>query len=112
MLLILKKLIALLVQQILPLLKKYKIVHLNKTDARLANNGLPMELQRLRCRVNYNALRFTSQIEELGKKVINILREKGPFLALHLRYEMDMLSFSGCSHGCNNKEVTELTNMR
>ncbi|KAH7532801.1 hypothetical protein FEM48_Zijuj04G0060700 [Ziziphus jujuba var. spinosa] len=100
------------INEILPLLKKYKIVHFNKTDARLANNGLPMELQRLRCRVNYNGLRFTPQIEELGKKVINILREKGPFLALHLRYEMDMLSFSGCSHGCNNEEVKVLTKMR
>jgi hypothetical protein len=66
----------------------------------------------LRCRVNFNALRFTSQIEELGRRVVSILREKGPFLVLHLRYEMDMLAFSGCAHGCNSKEVEELTNMR
>ncbi|KAF4397677.1 hypothetical protein G4B88_027417 [Cannabis sativa] len=100
------------VRQILPLVKKYKVVHLNKTDSRLANNGLPTQLQKLRCRVNFNALRFTSQIEDLGRRVVRILREKGPFLVLHLRYEMDMLSFSGCAHGCRPEEMEELTRMR
>ena len=98
--------------QILPLIQKHKVLHLNRTDARLANNGLPIEIQKLRCRVNYSALRFTSQIEELGKKVINILRQNGPFLVLHLRYEMDMLAFSGCTQGCTQEEVEELTRMR
>ncbi|KAG6779265.1 hypothetical protein POTOM_015638 [Populus tomentosa] len=98
--------------QILPLLQKFKVVHLNKTDARLANNGLPLEIQKLRCRVNFNALKFTSKIEELGRKVVKILREKGPFLVLHLRYERDMLAFSGCTHGCNDEEVEKLTRMR
>ncbi|XP_038699002.1 rhamnogalacturonan I rhamnosyltransferase 1-like [Tripterygium wilfordii] len=98
--------------QILPLLQKHKVVHLNKTDARLANNGLPLEIQKLRCRVNFSALRFTPQIEELGRRVVKILRERGSFLVLHLRYEMDMLAFSGCSHGCNSDEVEELTRMR
>ncbi|XP_050375680.1 rhamnogalacturonan I rhamnosyltransferase 1-like [Argentina anserina] len=98
--------------QILPLIQKYKIVHLNRTDARLANNGQPLEIQKLRCRVNFSALRFTSQIEELGRRVINLLRANGPFLVLHLRYEMDMLAFSGCTQGCNADEVEELTRMR
>ncbi|KAG8662413.1 rhamnogalacturonan I rhamnosyltransferase 1 isoform X2 [Manihot esculenta] len=98
--------------QILPLVQKYKVVHLNKTDARLANNGLPLEIQKLRCHVNFNALKFTSQIEELGRRVVRILREKGPYLVLHLRYEMDMLAFSGCTKGCSSEEVEELTRMR
>lgn len=99
-------------KQILPLIQKYKVVHLNRTDARLANNGLPLEMQKLRCKVNYASLRFTSQIEELGRRIIKILRKKGPFLVLHLRYEMDMLAFSGCTHGCTNDEAEELTRMR
>jgi hypothetical protein len=98
--------------QILPLIQKYKVVHLNRTDARLANNGQSLEIQKLRCRVNFSALRFTPQIEELGRKVINLLRQNGPFLVLHLRYEMDMLAFSGCTQGCNSDEVEELTRMR
>ncbi|CAI0447261.1 unnamed protein product [Linum tenue] len=98
--------------QILPLIQKYKVLHLNRTDTRLANNNQPLEIQKLRCRVNFGALRFTSQIEELGKRVIRLLRQNGPFLVLHLRYEMDMLAFSGCTQGCNMEEVEELTRMR
>ncbi|PKA59823.1 Uncharacterized protein AXF42_Ash011948 [Apostasia shenzhenica] len=98
--------------QILPLIQKHKVLHLNKTDSRLANNGLPTDIQKLRCRVNYAALKFTSQIEELGNRVINLLRRNGPFLVLHLRYEMDMLAFSGCTHGCSVEEADELTRMR
>ncbi|KAG0466384.1 hypothetical protein HPP92_017964 [Vanilla planifolia] len=98
--------------QILPLIQKHKILHLNKTDSRLANNGLPLEIQKLRCRTNYAALRFTPQIEELGRRVINMLHQNGPFLVLHLRYEMDMLAFSGCTHGCTVEESEELTRMR
>lgn len=98
--------------QVLPRIKKNQVLHFTKTDTRLANNGLPIEVQRLRCRVNYQALRFTSPIEELGKKIVRLLRQKGPFLVLHLRYEMDMLAFSGCTEGCNSKEVEQLTSMR
>lgn len=99
-------------KQILPLFRKHKVIHFNKTDARLANNGLPMELQKLRCRVNYNALKFTPHIEDLGRRLVKMLQEKGFFIVLHLRYEMDMLAFSGCTHGCTEEEANELTRMR
>ncbi|KAE8676923.1 Detected protein of confused Function [Hibiscus syriacus] len=69
-------------------------------------------VQKLRCRLNFSALRFTSQIEDIGKRVIKLLRQNGPFIEIHLRYEMDMLAFSGCTQGCNNEEVEELTRMR
>ncbi|KVH99297.1 GDP-fucose protein O-fucosyltransferase [Cynara cardunculus var. scolymus] len=109
---ILKKLPIRLKKRILPLIQRYKVLHLNRTDARLANSGQPLDLQKLRCRVNFSALRFTTQIEELGKRVVKLLRQNGPFLVLHLRYEMDMLAFSGCTQGCNDEEVEELTRMR
>ncbi|KAJ4838502.1 Diphthamide biosynthesis protein [Turnera subulata] len=98
--------------KILPLFEEHKIIHFLKTDARLANNGLPDEVQKMRCRANYEAIRFTPPIEKLAKKIVRILREKGPFLALHLRYEMDMIAFSGCTEGCNEEEIEELTKMR
>ena len=98
--------------QILPLFGKHKVLHFNKTDARLANNGIPLDLQKLRCRVNFQALKFTPQIETLGYKLVRMLREKGPFVALHLRYEMDMLAFSGCTQGCTKEEAEVLKQMR
>ncbi|KAL6660144.1 hypothetical protein ACP70R_002266 [Stipagrostis hirtigluma subsp. patula] len=99
-------------RQILPLVRKHKVLHFSKTDSRLANNGLPLKLQKLRCHVNYIALRFTPSIEALGNKMISILKKTGSFIVLHLRYEMDMLAFSGCTHGCSDQETAELTRMR
>lgn len=98
--------------QILPQIKEHEVLHFTKTDFRLANNGIPEDLQKLRCRANYEALRFTAPIEETGKKIVRILRQNGPYLALHLRYEMDMLAFTGCNEGCNETEVDELTKLR
>ncbi|GLT27636.1 hypothetical protein SLA2020_026200 [Shorea laevis] len=99
-------------EQILPLFNKYKVVHFNRTDSRLANNGIPLDLQRLRCRVNFQGLKFTPEIETLGHELVQILQRKGPFMALHLRYEMDMLAFSGCTHGCSQEETEELKQLR
>ncbi|GAB2214451.1 hypothetical protein Droror1_Dr00018798 [Drosera rotundifolia] len=99
-------------QQILPLFKKHEVIHFNKTDARLANNGLSLDIQKLRCHVNFHALKFTRKIEALGHKLIHILQRRGSFVALHLRYEMDMLAFSGCTHGCTGQEANELKRMR
>ncbi|KAK1652680.1 hypothetical protein QYE76_070485 [Lolium multiflorum] len=98
--------------QILPLFSKYRVIHFNKTDARLANNGISTELQLVRCRANFHALKFTPQIEALGNKLVHKLGAKGSFVALHLRYEMDMLAFSGCNHGLNPEEAEELKRMR
>ncbi|KAL8218771.1 hypothetical protein R6Q57_022144 [Mikania cordata] len=99
-------------EQILPLFNKHKVIHFNRTDTRLANNGIPSHLQKLRCRVNFHALKFTPSIEALGNKLVKILQEKGPFMVLHLRYEMDMLAFSGCTHGCTTEESEELKHLR
>jgi rhamnogalacturonan I rhamnosyltransferase len=57
-------------------------------------------------------LRFAPSIEALGNKMISTLRRTGSFVVLHLRYEMDMLAFSGCTHGCSDEETEELTTMR
>ncbi|KAL3631270.1 hypothetical protein CASFOL_024254 [Castilleja foliolosa] len=92
-------------------LKKHKILHFQKTDFRLANNG-PSEVQKLRCYANYKAMKFTAPIEKMGKKIVNIMRKRGDFIVLHLRYEKDMLAFSGCNEGCSNEEANELQRMR
>lgn len=47
--------------------KEYRVIHVAKSDSRLANNDLPLDIQRLRCRALYHALRFSPPIESLGK---------------------------------------------
>ncbi len=36
-----------------------QVIRASKSDQRLANNDLPEDIQRLRCRVHYDALRFS-----------------------------------------------------
>ncbi|XP_057805901.1 protein ROOT HAIR SPECIFIC 17-like isoform X2 [Salvia miltiorrhiza] len=98
--------------RILPIFKKKSAVQLTKFDYRLSN-WLDQDLQKLRCRVNYHALRFTHPILQMGRKLVDRMRMKSNrFVALHLRYEPDMLAFSGCYYGGGERETRELGALR
>ncbi|XP_051139296.1 O-fucosyltransferase 16-like [Andrographis paniculata] len=100
------------VSRLTPVLAKKHAVQLTKFDYRLSNR-LSTDLQKLRCRVNYHALRFTMPILEMGSKLVHRMRARSKhYIALHLRYEPDMLAFSGCYYGGGEKERTELSKIR
>nr|KJB59906.1 hypothetical protein B456_009G280200 [Gossypium raimondii] len=123
--------------------EEYRVIRAAKFDSRLTNNDLPSDIQKLRCRACYEALRFAPQIEAMGKVIsltlisihflassacfslfivlikfpilqllVDRMRSYGHFIALHLRFEKDMLAYSGCTHGLSNAEAKELETIR
>ncbi|KAK8518663.1 hypothetical protein V6N12_011909 [Hibiscus sabdariffa] len=98
--------------RVLPVLIKKKAVEIRKFDYRLSNR-LETDLQKLRCRVNYHALTFTDHILQMGRLLVERMKMKTKhFIALHLRFEPDMLAFTGCDYGGGEKERKELGAIR
>ncbi|WJX91371.1 O-fucosyltransferase 15 [Trifolium repens] len=125
-------------KHILPIILKNQVVHFVGFGNRLAFDPIPFELQRLRCRCNFHALQFVPRIQETGALILKRLRGQsgfigpldqhlvGPFgefnmvkseknskkaskyLALHLRFEIDMVSHSLCEFGGGEEERKEL----
>ncbi|CAN1242578.1 O-fucosyltransferase 1 [Linum perenne] len=81
-------------------MKQHGAIYLSPFSHRLAEEIDYPEYQRLRCRVNYHALRFKPHIMKLSESIVEKLRTEGHFMAIHLRFEMDMLAFAGPVHRC------------
>ncbi|KAJ3700641.1 hypothetical protein LUZ61_004346 [Rhynchospora tenuis] len=89
-------------------LDKKSVLILRGFDSRLAKN-LTSDLQKLRCKVAFEALRFQPWIEELAERFVRRMREEGPYVALHLRLEKDVWVRTGCHSGLGSEadEVVE-----
>ncbi|KAF8051927.1 hypothetical protein N665_1642s0003 [Sinapis alba] len=123
------------IEHVLPLLKKYGMVHLFGYGNRLGFDPLPFDVQRLRCKCNFHALKFSPKIQEAGSLLVKRIRryeksrskldeallgeshmrysdkeDKEPlkYLALHLRFEEDMVAYSLCDFGGGETERKEL----
>ncbi|KAG5015751.1 hypothetical protein AAZX31_08G148800 [Glycine max] len=84
------------------------VLLLRSLDSRLSKD-LPSDLQKLRCKVAFNALRFAQPIQELGDGIAERMQSKGPYLVLHLRMEKDVWVRTGCLPGLS-PEFDEIVN--
>lgn len=89
-------------------LSREGVLLLRGLDSRLSKD-LPSDLQKLRCKVAFHALRFAQPILELGNKLAERMRSKGPYVALHLRLEKDVWVRTGCLPGLSH-EYDEIIN--
>ncbi|KAF8395887.1 hypothetical protein HHK36_019842 [Tetracentron sinense] len=83
-------------------LNKEGVLLLRGLDSRLSKD-LPSDLQKLRCKVVFDALRFSPPILELGNKLAERMQRKGPYIALHLRMEKDVWVRTGCLPGLSHE---------
>ncbi|CAL1389059.1 unnamed protein product [Linum trigynum] len=87
------------------------LVVLKGLDSRLTKN-LPLDLQKLRCKVAFHALRFAAPIQELGDRLARRMWVEGPYIALHLRLEKDVWIRSGCLTGLGREYDKIIDQMR
>lgn len=120
-------------ENVLPVLQSYGIAAISPFSHRLSFDNLPMDIQRLRCKVNFQALVFVPHIRELGDALISRLRsgsrksgstdylqettdandkKAGKFVVLHLRFDKDMAAHSACDFGGGKSEKLALAKYR
>jgi hypothetical protein len=61
-------------ENVLPIIQSYGIAAVAPFSHRLAFDNLPESIQRLRCKVNFEALNFVPHIRELGDALVHRLR--------------------------------------
>ncbi|KAG9137824.1 hypothetical protein Leryth_022288 [Lithospermum erythrorhizon] len=124
------------IRNILPILLRNRVVHFLGFANRLGFDPLSSELQRLRCKCNFHALKFVPKIQEVASLLIRRIRKNSTsrsalneqllgnfqptlpskennkvhskYLALHLRFEVDMVAYSMCEFGGGEHERREL----
>ncbi|KAF5940049.1 hypothetical protein HYC85_021216 [Camellia sinensis] len=90
------------IDNVLPRVKEKKIMSLKPFVDRLGYDNVPPEINRLRCKVNYHALKFLPEIEQMADLLASRMRNRtgssnsNPYMALHLRFEKGMVGLSFC----------------
>ncbi|XP_020244885.1 uncharacterized protein At1g04910-like isoform X1 [Asparagus officinalis] len=92
-------------------LRRDSILLVRAIDSKLSKN-LNADLQKLRCKVAYEALKFRPWIEETAEKLVKKIGQEGPYLALHLRLEKDVWVRTGCQSGLGKKSDLLIENER
>ncbi|KAL0326229.1 UNVERIFIED_CONTAM: O-fucosyltransferase 11 [Sesamum radiatum] len=102
--------------EVYPILQETRVIRISPFANRLSM-GVPPHIQNLRCLANYKALRFSSTIMNLAKKIVNRMTDKsfhsgGKYVSVHLRFEEDMVAFSCCMYDAGEKEKAEMDAIR
>ncbi|XP_057727876.1 O-fucosyltransferase 31 [Arachis stenosperma] len=124
------------IENVLPVLQSYGIAAIAPFSHRLTFNNLPSDIQRLRCKVNFEALTFVPHVKELGETIVHRLRQTpsinqakgndymmertdefikqqiGKYVVLHLRFDKDMAAHSACDFGGGKAEKLALAKYR
>ncbi|KAG8379422.1 hypothetical protein BUALT_Bualt07G0086800 [Buddleja alternifolia] len=87
------------------------VLILKGLDSRLSKN-LPLDLQKLRCKVAFHALRFASPIQDIGNRIAQRMWIEGPYIAVHLRLEKDVWVRTGCLTGLGDDYDRIIANER
>ncbi|XP_047969631.1 protein ESMERALDA 1 isoform X2 [Salvia hispanica] len=97
---------------VLPKLLEEKIIRISPFANRLSFDA-PPAVQRLRCLANYQALRFSDPISNLGQTLVARMKKlsvnnSGKYISVHLRFEEDMVAFSCCVYDGGDKEKLDM----
>ncbi|KAJ0983995.1 hypothetical protein J5N97_002351 [Dioscorea zingiberensis] len=97
---------------VLPKLIEERFIRISPFANRLSLNA-PPAVQRLRCLANFEALRFSKSISTLAETLVSRMKERsadsdGRYIAVHLRFEEDMVAFSCCVFDGGEQEKTEM----
>nr|CAD1824941.1 unnamed protein product [Ananas comosus var. bracteatus] len=104
------------IDNVLPRIKEKKVMAIKPFVDRLGYDNVPPEINRLRCRVNYHALKFLPEIEEMSDKLVARMRNRtgtlNPYMALHLRSEKGMVGLSFCDFVGTREEKETMAEFR
>lgn len=100
-------------EAVLPKLLDTGVIRISPFANRLSFDKIPPKIQQLRCFANFEALRFAQPIAAAGKRLVERMKEHsvnndGKYVAVHLRFEEDMVAFSCCIYNGGDDEKLEL----